>query len=395
VAADRARAASGHGGSSKVHRRRRLLAALALAGVLALVVGAIAGGSDDAAETGGGAGGGEPADPVRFTVAASGDFLIHSPVFERALANGDGKRYEFGPMFEQVRPYIEDADLGVCHVETPMTDADPLGYPVFNTPPDLARDIAQGGWDVCSTASNHSLDQGQEGIAETAKVLDQAGLGHTGSYASKADSEKPLIVDVQGVGVALLSYTEMTNGVPLPEPWSVNVGKAPEILADAREAREQGAEVVIVNLHAGDEFVAEPSEYQTELARTLTKSDDVTAVIGQHVHIVQPIEEVNGKTVVYGEGNLVSNQDVACCPEASQDGMIAMLDFVVDDKGARVEEARYVPVYVQRPEYTVLPVGDALESGEGDEAALRASYERTVDVVGKGPQVEPDPARLP
>jgi Bacterial capsule synthesis protein PGA_cap len=174
----------------------------------------------------------------------------------------------------------------------------------------------------------------------------------------------------------------------------VNLAKADEILDDAAAAREQGAHVVIVNLHAGDEYVAEPSRTQEKLADRLTKSDDVTAVIGQHVHIPQPTERVNDKIVVYGEGNLVSNQSVACCPEESQDGIIALLDFVVEGEQARVERARYVPVYVQQPDYTVLPVGDALEDGTGDAAALEASYERTVDVVGKRP-AKPEPARLP
>jgi len=334
-------------------------------------------------------------EPVRFTVAASGDLLIHSPVFAVALENGGGERYDFAPMFEEVAPYIEDADLGICHMETPMTDAEPLGYPVFNTPPDLARAIASTGWDVCSTASNHALDQGEEGVASTLQTLDRAGVAHAGTAASRAEAERPTIVEVGGVKVALLAYTEMTNGIPLPKPYSVELAKAPEILDDARAAREAGAEVVIVNLHAGDEYQATPSESQKKLAQALTSSDDVTAVIGQHVHIVQPIDEVNGKPVVYGEGNLISNQDVACCPEASQDGLIALLDFVVDEEGARVERTRYVPTYVSRPDYTVLPVGDALRNGEVDAATLRASYERTVDVVGTGPDARPEPARLP
>ncbi|CAN5686777.1 hypothetical protein BH24ACT25_BH24ACT25_13010 [soil metagenome] len=333
-------------------------------------------------------------EPVRFTVAASGDFLIHSPVFAVALENGGGERYEFAPMFEEVAPYIEDADLGICHMETPMTDAEPLGYPVFNTPPDLAKAIASTGWDVCSTASNHALDQGEEGVASTLQTLDRAGVAHAGTAASRAEAERPTIVEVEGVKVALLAYTEMTNGIPLPKPYSVELAKVPEILDDARAAREAGAEVVIVSLHAGDEYQAAPSKSQKKLAEALTSSDDVTAVIGQHVHIVQPIDEVNGKPVVYGEGNLISNQDVACCPEASQDGLIALLDFVVDAEGARVERTRYVPTYVSRPDYTVLPVGDALQDGKVDAAALRASYERTVDVVGTKP-ARPEPPRLP
>jgi poly-gamma-glutamate synthesis protein (capsule biosynthesis protein) len=176
----------------------------------------------------------------------------------------------------------------------------------------------------------------------------------------------------------------------------VNVTTKPgEILADARAARQQGAQVVIVNLHAGEEFQQEPSKTQEELAQALTRSDDVTAVIGQGVHLVQPIDEVNGKLVVYGEGNLISNEDALCCPEAAQDGMIALLDLIVDEAGARVEGVRYVPIFVRRPDYVVLPVGDALKAGEEDRSTLRASYQRTVDVVGERPGVEPVPPRIP
>lgn len=389
------------GGDRTAHVRRRRMVALALAALLAVfAVRAIADDANEppafteAAEESTASAPAEEAEPVRFSVAATGDFLIHSPVFAVALENGGGERYDFSPMFEEIRPYIEDADLGVCHVETPMTDAEPLGYPVFNTPPDLARAISDTGWDVCSTASNHTLDQGQEGIDETNRVLDRQGIAHAGSYSSRADSREPVIVDVKDVKVAFLAYTEMTNGVPLPKPWSVNMAKADEILGDAATAREQGAQVVIVNLHAGDEYVAEPSASQRKLAERLTRSDDVTAVIGQHVHIPQPIEKVNDKVVVYGEGNLVSNQTAACCPAESQDGIIALLDFVVEGDDARVERARYVPVHVQHPDYAVLPVGEALEKGTGDAAALEASYERTVDVVGKRP-AKPQPARLP
>lgn len=389
------------GGDRSGAVRRRRLVALGLAALLAVLAARAV--ADDANEppsfteaAGEGAASSPPeeAEPVRFSVAATGDFLIHSPVFAVALENGGGNRYDFSPMFEQIRPYVEDADLGICHMETPMTDAEPLGYPVFNTPPDLARAVAETGWDACSTASNHTLDQGQEGIDQTGRVLDREGIAHAGSSSSRADSREPLIMDVEGVKVAFLAYTEMTNGVPLPKPWSVNLTDADEILDDAAAAREQGAQVVIVNLHAGDEYVAEPSASQRKLAERLTRSDDVTAVIGQHVHIVQPIERVNDKVVVYGEGNLVSNQTAACCPAESQDGIIALLDFVVEGDDARVERARYVPVHVQHPDYTVLPVGDALRDGTGDAAALEASYERTVDVVGKRP-ARPEPARLP
>ncbi len=331
---------------------------------------------------------------VQLVVEASGDLLIHSAIFDRALVLGGGRHYDFAPFFAAVRPYIQGADLALCHVETPMTPAPPAGYPTFNTPPELASAIAQTGWRACSTAGTHSLDQGQAGVDDTIRALDRAGVAHTGTFSSAAAQKTPLIMTVKGVRVAFLAYTELTNGIPSPHPWSVNRASAGQILADAHRARADGAQVVIINIHWGDQYVAQPSSFQLALASTLTRSPDITAVVGQHVHIVQPIRILNGKPVVFGEGNLISNQTSACCPAASQDGMIVLLTITVDSHGAHVTFIRYVPVWVRHPDYVVLPAGTAWRTDRADAAALRASYERTVAVAGRGPGIQPIPAHL-
>ena len=331
---------------------------------------------------------------IQLVVEASGDLLIHAAVFDRARVLGGGRHYDFAPMFTQIKPYIQGADLALCHVETPMTPAPPAGYPTFNTPPELATAIAQTGWRACPTAGTHSLDQGQTGVDDTIRALDQAGVAHTGTFSSAAAQATPLIMTVKGVRVAFLAYTELTNGIPSPHPWSVDRASAARILSDAHRARADGAQVVIVNLHWGEENVAQPSSFQLALAGTLTRSPDIAAVIGQHVHIVQPIRIINGKLVVFGEGNLISNQTSACCPAASQDGMIVLLTITADRRGARVTFVRYVPVWVRHPDFVVLPAGAAWRTDPADAAALRASYERTVAVAGRGPLIQPVPAHL-
>jgi poly-gamma-glutamate synthesis protein (capsule biosynthesis protein) len=337
---------------------------------------------------------GGQARSVQLVVEASGDLLIHSPIYKRALVLGGGRHYNFAPFFARIRPYIRSADLALCHVETPMTPAPPSGYPVFNTPPALATAIGQTGWRACSTASNHTLDQGQRGVNDTISALDHAGILHTGSYSSAAAQRKPLTMTVKGIRVAFLAYTGLTNGISLPHPWSVNLASAARILSDAHRARAAGAQVVIVNLHWGDEYAAQPSSSQLALARRLTRSPDITAVVGQHAHVVQPIRIINGKPVVFGEGNLISNQTTACCPAASQDGMIVLLTITVDSRGARVTFIRYVPVWVRHPDYVVLAAGTAWRTDRADAAALRASYARTVAVAGRGPRIQPVPGHL-
>ncbi len=364
-------------------RRRQLALVVALSGLIVLVVVWISScGSDESGRRGLGLRGGEAEERVSFVLAASGDLLIHSPIYARARDRAG--RYDFAPMLRYVSPYIEGADVALCHVETPMTSESPSGHPLFRTPGDLAKAIRSTGWDVCDTASNHSLDMGQAGINATGKFLDRAGLAHTGSFRSPRERGGTTILDVKGVRVAFLAYTETTNGLRLPHWWSLNLAHAARIVTDARLARSRGADAVVVNLHWGQEFRHSPSVSQLRLARSLTRSPDITAIVGQHAHVVQPIRRIGGKLVVFGEGNLLSNQTAACCPAASQDGIIALLRFEVADGNARVASVGYVPTWVRHPDYAVLPAQRGIREGWAEAASLRRSHRRTVSVVGRG-----------
>jgi len=336
----------------------------------------------------------QPAEPIRLDISVSGDILIHSPLYRRALANGGGK-YDFRPMFRQIQPVIRGADLSICHLETPLTEGEPTSFPIFAAPAPLADAIAATGWDACTTASNHSVDGGLAGIRATSQALNRAGVLHTGSAGTERQSRRPLLLKARGARVALLSYTTFTNGIPLPEPWAVNLAAPERILADARRARRSGAEAVIVNIHWGDEDSSQINAEQLGLAKALTKTSAVTALVGQGPHVVQPIRRVNGRHVVFSEGNLLSNQTPACCASGSQDGLIALLRIVIDESGDRLKRVRYFPTWVRRPDFAVLPVGLAVRRGEADSAALRDSYERTVSVVGRAKAVEPVPRRRP
>ena len=336
------------------------------------------------------------AAPLRLTISASGDLLPYLPVVARARAlAGAGAEYDFAPMFRSLRPLIRRADLALCHVETPLVPGAPAGYPRFRTPPALARAIRKTGWDACSTASNHSVDAGQAGIDSTVRVLRRAGVGHTGSFSSRRARRRPLLLDVRGVRVALLAYTASTNGLPVPHGWSVNLARPRRVIADARRARRAGADVVIVNMHWGTEYSHAPDAAQRRVAARVMRSRTVTAIVGQHAHVVQPIRRLRGGWVVFGEGNLLSNQTAACCPVAAQDGLVALLHVRVDGRRARVERVEYTPTWVRHPDYAVLPVGRALARGQGDAAALRASWRRTVAVVGRSRTLRPRPRRLP
>jgi Bacterial capsule synthesis protein PGA_cap len=349
-----------------------------------------------------GGGGKEVPDEPRvqtFDIVASGDLLIHAPVWQRAYRNGNG-RPDFRPMFAAIRPIVRGAALALCHVETPMGAGGESGYPLFNAPPELARAIAWTGWDACSTASNHSVDRGRYGIETTALALDNAGVRHTGTFRSRRESRRPLIMRVRGLRIAFLSYTYGTNGVPIARPWSVNHISRGKVVRDARRARRRGADFVIVNFHWGTEYSHQVTAEQRKLARYLLRHKTVDVIVGQHAHVVQPIRRIAKRFVVYGEGNLLSNQTSACCPAQSQDGLIAVIHVRAVGREVTVTGVDYVPTRVRHPDYVVMPTGTRYrqlarrgERSSAEALAMLQSYRRTIGYVGTNRWIQPWPRK--
>jgi poly-gamma-glutamate capsule biosynthesis protein CapA/YwtB (metallophosphatase superfamily) len=331
-----------------------------------------------------------------FTIAASGDILVHSAVSARAAEYGDGS-FDFRPMFEPVRALISEADLAVCHVETPLspTNEGLASYPMFNAPREVAGAAAYAGFDACSTASNHSYDRQLEGVAGTLEVLDEAGLVHVGTARSRAERNRTTLLRVKGFVVGLLSYTYQLNTTAVPtEPWSVNIIDERTILADARKARRRGAEFVIVSLQWGVEYQSAPTSEQRSLARRLLRSPAVDLILGHHAHVVQPIGRVGKEYVVFGMGNFLSNQSAECCLPETQDGVIVRIEVTEERDGLRVTGLGYTPTWVDRGSYRILPVRDWLDQAGTRKLrrALRISWERTVAAIeAAGVRAQRDP----
>jgi poly-gamma-glutamate synthesis protein (capsule biosynthesis protein) len=328
-------------------------------------------------------------EPVRFTVAATGDVLTQPGVLLAAHAPGSTSGFDFRPLLRRLEPRIAAADLALCHQELVIGPGRVQPYPRFLAPPALATATGNLGWDACSVASNHSVDHGREGIATTLAALDAAGVAHTGVYLDEAASRRTLILPVAGVRVALLSYTENTNGLPLPDPFSVNLIDGPAIVADARRARRQGADAVIVNLHDVGDFEGPVPEYQRPLIDRLTTNRAISAIVGQGPHIVRPIRFVNGKPVVFSEGDLLSAHE-----SRRPSGLIAELQFIATRRGVSVESVRYLPLHVRERDNAAVIVGRALDRGQANPADLRAAYRRVVAGAGRSSRVRPVPRRL-
>jgi poly-gamma-glutamate synthesis protein (capsule biosynthesis protein) len=292
-----------------------------------------------------------PAPPESFTLVATGDVLVHQGRSLTAGAErGDG--YDFAAVLAPVAPVLQAADLAVCHLETPVAPpGGPYrGYPSFAVQPEIVDALAGAGYDVCSTASNHSLDDGFDGLVRTIDALEAAGVAHTGTHRSADDAQRPRIVDAGGVRVGHVAVTFGLNGVPRPpgREWSVDVFDAPDVtrvLTAAAAARAAGAEVVVASVHCCAEYDHEPTRAQEQAVRALLASPDVDLVLGHHAHVVQPVERIDGEWVAYGLGNHVAEHSTR--GHDTEDSVIARFTFTRGDGGRfAVTRAEAVPVRI-------------------------------------------------
>jgi len=337
-------------------------------------------------------------EPIKFetiTISVSGDLLVHHSQYERALLDG-GTTYDFTNQLAPVKSLLK-ADINICHLETPLTDGEPSTYPVFATPDTLANAIKVTGWDGCSAASNHSLDRAQVGINHTIKKLKEAGLVISGIRNKPAKSRKldPAIGWYQlsnNLKVAHLSYTWSTNGIRPKYPWLVNSPISTKtIIKDAQAAKRNGAALVIVSIHAGNEYVTTPTSYQKSIARAIINNPAIDAMVGHHAHVVQDAELINGKPVVYGLGNFWSGQGAWSNQVDSQSGALVTLKFrrpitgttkptdPFSYVGAKIDPVFTVPTYWQ-----VLPaarIPAASRWGSAARAAIAQINSRLAPIV--------------
>ena len=374
---------------------------------LLLVAGAVASialdrdaGRDSAAPSSGAESSGEPvpadtplgstiedgvqAGPPSFTIAATGDLLIHEAVAD-AARTADG--WDFSPMFSSVAPILGAADLAVCHVETPMSpnNAGLSYFPAFIVPRELAEAIAYAGYDTCSLASNHATDAGREGIVGTIGALERAQVDHAGMALSPESRDEVTLVSAGDATVAHLSYTYGFNNGELSEEDShlANVIDEAAILDEARRARSAGADFVMLSMHWGTNYSSDPDGFQADIGPRLLASPDIDLILGHHAHVVQPVARIDGELLVYGLGNFLSNQSPETCtgcPPGTQDGVIMHLTVTRDVATGQwsVTDISHTPTWVDRSTYEIV---DVLRDTSRDPAVLAESAQRTAAVL--------------
>lgn len=294
-----------------------------------------------------------------------GDIMGHSPQYQSAY-NPITKTYNYDICFNNLKPYIQNADFAIANLEVPIAGKPYSGYPNFSSPDALLDALKNSGFNVLLTANNHVLDRGKFGLERTIHQIEKRKLLHLGSYLNKnqRDSIYPLMIESNGVKLALLNCTYGTNTIVASKPNLVNYIDTIEILADIQKANKLGADIRIMTIHWGTENELHANKFQRNLAQFLVKHG-INLIIGSHPHVVQNAEILYDNDsipvpVFYSLGNCISNQR-----EVNTNGGI-MVKVVIDSQSKRISSISYLPVYVHRGflngvfQYHLIPTSDFL-----------------------------------
>lgn len=299
-----------------------------------------------------------PEDKVVHMVAA-GDNLIHLSVLKSAEVYAGGNGYDFKPVYENVKPIIEAADIAVLNQETVISQSNEVcgvvgDLLIFNSPPEVADAVIDCGFDVFTMANNHLLDMGADGLEESIKFwndkAEKNDLTVLGAYLNEEDSENIRIREVNGVKIAFLAYAEHINGFSFPEdsPLRVILNSEEDIIErQIKEAKEM-ADAVVVSAHWGAEDTNIVSDDRKELAQKMVDwGADV--ILGCHTHTAQTMEWLTREDgtkgfVYYSMGNFVCAQT----DNFNVIGEIPDFDIVVDGETneVTVENVQCIPTII-------------------------------------------------
>lgn len=329
-----------------------------------------------------------------ISMSVIGDIMCHNSQYTDAyVASSD--TYDFSYVFEDIKQYIEPADIAIGNIETTFAGKERgySNYPTFNSPEQLATNLKDLGIDVLCTANNHSLDKGYSGLTSTLKFLDDAGISHMGTYDSAESQNEILIKDVNGIKIAFLAYTYGTNGIPVPKnnPYCINLIDKDLILKHLELAKEQEPDLICVNMHWGVEYKTTQNSEQEELADFLFQNG-VDIILGSHPHVLQPMEKKtitleDGSTkdcfVIYSLGNFISGQN----QENTRNSVILNIECTKSGETNKttIDSVSYVPIYMYKSSsgktkrYKVLDIEKSIENYEnGTDKSIGANTYSTL-----------------
>lgn len=306
----------------------------------------------------------------RTNLLFAGDIMQHQNQLDAARTT-EGT-YSYSGYYRHIHSIVKAADIAVANLETPIGRSNFSGYPSFCAPDSFLYAARDAGFNVLLFANNHCLDRGKNGALYTLDLLDSLGIAHCGVYrnAEERAERYPLLIEKRGMRIALLNYTYGTNGRNVPAPMVVNLIDREVIAEDILKAKSMNVDAIIACMHWGDEYVSLPPERVRDLADWLIEQG-VSHIIGNHPHVIQPIEIKEDPTtpdrhaVVYSTGNLVSNMSLT----NTDGGIVVRMELKKTFNYTRLSSLDYLFTWIAprqnngKRDFTILPAATTVITG--------------------------------
>lgn len=242
-----------------------------------------------------------------ITMIAVGDVSFSRQV-EKKIKENNNPDY---PLLK-IKDYLSAADFVFGNLETAITPGRPIqtGEMIFRSNTSTAVVLANNNFKIVSLANNHTMNFGSAGLEDTLDYLSAIGLKTVGAGLDAAAAYAPIYFETQGIKFAFLAYNDPSivpvsyeAGTKMPGTAFMDLEKMTAAIIAAKEQ----ADLIIVSLHAGDEYTASPNEEQRDFARAAIEAG-ADLVIGHHPHVVQTLEKYQDKYIFYSLGNFVFDQ---------------------------------------------------------------------------------------
>lgn len=304
-------------------------------------------------------------DDIR--IVGVGDLLMH----DRLQIQASQHKLGYKSLWSSLLPIFNEADLAYANLEGTTAESvvrggkekqDPgfvfdkevySGYPAFNYHKSLISDLKESGFDVVSTANNHSFDRESIGVDKTIAELLKVGLPFTGTKtkAFGANEKWHTITEVKNRRIAWLACTYETNGRRDKLKQVLTCFDQKELLLKTISdlSKDPSIDAVIVTPHWGGEYQLQHNSQQTKLGREILEAGAV-AVIGTHPHVVQPWEKYTTKSgregfIAYSTGNFVAGQS----PIEKRTSLMVSLSLTARaGEKLEIRGVEYVPLLIHR-----------------------------------------------
>ena len=256
--------------------------------------------------------------PVSLTLSVVGDCTLGTDEtfdYDTSL-NAYYENYGADYFLQNVKDIFSADDLTIANFEGTLTDSDEREDKTFafKAPASYASILTGGSVEAVNTANNHSHDYGEQSFNDTLAALDNAGIVHFGY-------DETTVMDVKGIKVGLVGIYELYDHLEREQQLKDNIAKV----------KADGAQLIVVIFHWGNETETVPDSNQTTLGR-IAIDEGADLVCGHHPHVLQGIETYKGKNIVYSLGNFCFGGNSS---PSDMDTMIYQQTFTIDADGVK------------------------------------------------------------